>query len=231
MERVGRITEKMVGEEQCGFRNGRGCTYQVFVIRELSVRFESKGKDMYVAYMDLEEVYDRIDRNAMWRVLEMYGINDNLLRAIKSFYNGSDACVRVCRKMSDWFSVKVGLRQGCVMSPWLFNIFMDGVMREVREKVGDVGVKLWDNSRRCKWKIEWLMFADDTVLVGDSEEKLQMLVREFGNVCKRRKLTVNVNKSKTMKISGKENEFDLNVEIIGERLEAVETYEYLGVKV
>ena len=83
------------------FMNGRGCIDQVFVMRELAERFESKGKEMYVAYMDLEKAYDRIDRNAMWRVREMFGIDDNLLRAMKSFYNGSDACARVFRKMSD----------------------------------------------------------------------------------------------------------------------------------
>ena len=71
------------------------------------------------------------------------------------------------------FNVWVGLRQGCVMLPWLFNVFMDGVMKEVRERVGDVGATLWDARRNCEWKVEWLMFADDTVLVGDSKEKLE----------------------------------------------------------
>ena len=181
--------------------------------------------------MDLEKAYGRIGRGAMWRVLEMHCVNGNLLRAVKSFYDSSEVCVIVCRKKSDWFSVKVGLRQGCVMFLWLFNIFMDGVMREVRKRIGDVGVKLWDKARICKWKIEWLMFADDTMLVGDNEEKLQMLVRKFGNVCKRQKLTVNVNKSKTMKINGKENEYDVNVEMDGERVEVMEMYTYLGVNV
>ena len=110
----------------------------------------------------------------------------------------SEACVRVCRVEGEWFSVKIGLRQGCVMSPWLFNVFMDGVMREVREKTGEVGACLWDERRNCEWKVEWFIFADDTLLVGDSEEKLDELVKEFGNVSNRRKLTVNVGKSKVM---------------------------------
>ena len=70
------------------------------------------------------------------------------------------------------------------MSPWLFNLFMDAVMREVREKAGDVGVTLQDEIRNIEWKIDWLMFADDTVLLGDSEEKLERLVQEFGSVCR-----------------------------------------------
>ena len=56
------------------------------------------------------------------------------------------------------------------MSTWLFNVYMNGIMREDREKIGDVGVSLWVKSRNCEWKAEWMMFAGDTALVGDSEE-------------------------------------------------------------
>merc|ERR1712002_174354 len=104
----------------------------------------------------------------MWRLLRMYRINGKFLAAVQSMYGTSEGCVRVCREEGEWFNVRGGLRQGCVMSPWLFNVFMDGVMKEVREQVGDVRVTLWDARRNCEWKVEWLMFADDTVLVGDS---------------------------------------------------------------
>ena len=142
----------------------------------------------------------RADREAMWHVLGMYGINGQLLKAVQSLNEKSEACVRVCREEGEWFEVGVGLRQGCVISPWLFNLFMDAVMKEVREKAGDVGVTMWDERRNTEWEVDWLMFADDTVLLGDSEEKLERLVQEFGRVCQRRKLMVNETKSKTMKI-------------------------------
>ena len=58
----------------------------------------------------------------MWNVLRLYGIDSRLLRAVKSLYVGSKASVRVGNEMSEWFPVRVGLRQGCVMSPWLFNL-------------------------------------------------------------------------------------------------------------
>ena len=123
-----------------------------------------RTRALFVAYMDLEKAYDRIDRNAMWRVLSMYGINGKLLKVVQSLYERSEACVRVCREEGEWFRVGVGLRQGCVISPWLFNVFMDGVMKEVRESVGDVGATLWDVRTNSEWKVERLMFADDTVL-------------------------------------------------------------------
>ena len=197
----------------------------------MSEKYVAKGRSLYVAYMDLEKAYDRVDRDAMWKVLGMYGVNGNLLSAIQSLYEESEARVRVCRKESDWFSVKVGLRQGCVMSPWLFNIFLDGVMREVREKAGDVGACMQDARSKCEWRVEWLMFADDTVLVSDSERKLQKLVKEFGSVCKRRKLAVNVGKSKVMRI-GKIREGNiLDIQLNNARMEEVDCYRYLGVDV
>ena len=82
-----------------------------------------------------------------------------------------------------------------------------------------------------EWKVEWLMFADDTVLVGDSEEKLNRLVQEFGNVCQRRKLKVNEGKSKVMKV-GRDGELnELNVSLNSRRMEEVDSYRYLGVEV
>ena len=183
IEKVCSPTERLIGEEQCGFRSGRGCVDQVFVMKQMSEKFVDKNKSLYIAYMDLEKAHNRVDREAMWRVLGMYGINGQLLKAVQSLYEKSEACVRVCREEGEWFEVGVGLRQGCVMSPWLFNLFMDAVMKEVQEKAGDVGVTLWDERRNVEWKVDWLMFADDTVLLGDSEEKLKRMVQEFGRVC------------------------------------------------
>ena len=76
-------------------------------------------------------------------------------------------------------------------------------MKEVREKAGDIGVKLWDERRNIEWKVDWLIFADDTVLLGDSEKKLERLLLEFGRVCQRKKLSVSETKSKIMKIEKK----------------------------
>ena len=67
----------------------------------------------------------------MWNVLRLYGIGGRLLRGVKSLYAGSKACVRVGNEVNEWLPVRVGLRQGCVMSPWLFSLYIDGVVREV----------------------------------------------------------------------------------------------------
>ena len=137
--------------------------------------------------MDLEKACDRVDRDAMWDVLRLYGIGGRLLRGVKSLYVGSKACVRVGNEVSEWFQVRAGLRHGCVMSPRLFNLYIGGVVREVNTRMLGRGLKLVDGNDN-EWELNQLLFADDTVVVADSERKLCQLVTEFGRVCERRKL-------------------------------------------
>ena len=75
-------------------------------------------------------------------MLRVYGVGGNLFKSVQSFYVDSRACVRVGNYVSEWFPVNVGLRQSCVMSPWLFNVYMDGVVREVNVRVLGKGLEL-----------------------------------------------------------------------------------------
>ena len=224
IERVKEKTERCLREEQCGFRQGRSCVDQIFTVNQVCEKYLDKNKSVYMAFMDLEKAYDRVDRKGVWRVLENYGIGGKLLKSLKSFYDGCSASVRVGRSLGKWFSVDVGLRQGCVMSPWLFNVYMDTVVREVGMRTLERGVRLDD------WEMGQCLFADDTVLMADSEEKLQNVVNEFGVVCHKRKLKVNVGKSKVMKVS-REGLQHINVSLNGERLEEKNVFRYLGVDI
>ena len=118
-----------------GFRRGRGCTDQIFIGRQICKKYLERGKDVYFVFLDLEKAYDRVDRGAMWNVLRLYGIGGRLLLGVKNLYVGSKACVRVGNEMSEWFPVRVALRQECLMSLWLFNVYIDGVVREVNARV------------------------------------------------------------------------------------------------
>ena len=179
IERVIENSEGQIGGEQSGFRKGRSCADQIFVLRQVCEKMKEKKKRVWIAFMDLEKAYDRVDRDAMWQVMRIYGIGGRVLGGIMSFYDEGRACVRVGGKVSESFEVKMGLRQGCVMSPWLLNIFMDGVVREVYTRVNEAGVKLSGEGER-DWVLSQLLFADDTALVAESAEQLQCLVQEFG---------------------------------------------------
>ena len=117
------------------------------------------------------------------------------------------------------------------MSPRLFNLFMGSVMREIRFTTGEIGVRMIDDRSKNDWFVEWLMFADDTLLLGDDEEKLQRLVNGLGRVCKKRKLTVNVEKSKVVKVNKDGDQNKLHINLDDRRMEEVNAYRYLRVDV
>ena len=77
------------------------------------------GKDLFACFVNLEKAHDRVPRDKLWKVLQEYGVNGQLLRAIKLFYCRPEVCVRVNGKQSKPFHVEVGLRQGCVLSPFI----------------------------------------------------------------------------------------------------------------
>ena len=102
---------------------------KVFAVRQVSEKNLANGKDVFWAFMDLIlSAYDTIGRHGMWQMLRVYGVGGKLLNAVQNFYVDSMACVRVGNDVSEWFPANVGLRQGWAMSPWLFNVYMDGVV-------------------------------------------------------------------------------------------------------
>lgn len=229
IERVRGMTEERIGEEQGGFRGGRGCVDQAFTLKMLVEKsLERRGK-VYGCFLDLEKAYDRIKRGELWRVLEEYGIGGKLGEGIKAFYRNSRMCVRVGGGESEMFRVGRGLRQGCVMSPWLFNIFMDSVCRGM-EREGR-GVELVE--RNGRWEVNMILFADDTALLAKSAACLRDLVSEFERVCGEKGLKINPGKSKVLVFEGEEGEEGevQEVRVGGEVLEKVEVFRYLGMDV
>ena len=138
----------------------------MFAVRQVCEKFLANWKDVFWSFMDLERAYDTIDRHGMWQMLRVYGVGGKLLKAVQSFYVDSRACVQVGNDASEWFPVNVRLRQGCVMSPWLFNVYVDGVVREVNVSVLGKGLKLL-SVNGGRFEINQLLFADDTALVAD----------------------------------------------------------------
>ncbi len=94
-ERLMEVTEGMVSEDQGGFRKGRGSVNQIFGMKRLVEGYLGKDKKLYATFMDLEKAYDRVDREAPWNVLRIYGVSGQLLKGILAFYREANACVRV----------------------------------------------------------------------------------------------------------------------------------------
>ena len=223
------LTERLINETdgkmwdvQAGFRKGMGCTDQVFSLRCIAEKFLAKHQKVYCAFIDLEKAYDRVVRNELWSTLSTYGVSSSLIRALKSLYENSSACVRINGAYTEWFPVERGVRQGCVASPWLFNLFMDNCLTDLKESV--FGLRMNELLIKC------LLYADDQVLLASSANELQKMVTIMNVALKRKGMKVNVSKTKVMVFERDEYVTDCNIVIDGEKVEEVKEFVYLGSK-
>ena len=121
--------EAKLKDDQCGFRPGRSTGDQILPLKQIFKKSWGYGKHLFACFADLEKAYDRVARDKLWKVLREYGVGGQLLRAIKSFYCRPKVCVWVNGKQSKPFHVGVGLRQGCVLSPFHCLHELDGQMQ------------------------------------------------------------------------------------------------------
>ncbi|CAK1594622.1 unnamed protein product, partial [Parnassius mnemosyne] len=190
IERVMEETDGKIWDVQAGFRKGMGCTDQVFSMRMIAEKFLAKNQKVFCAFMDLEKAYDRVDRNVLWQTLNSFGLSAGLIQALRSLYRDSSACVRINGVYSDWFGIHKGVRQGCVASPWLFNLFMDSCLQTL--KVEECGLRMGESTVKC------LLYADDQVIFASSAAELQMMVTLMNWSLKERGMKVNASKTKVM---------------------------------
>ena len=132
--------DHQVRTEQASFREGKGCTDQIFALRNIIEQCTEWQRQLYINLVDFEKAFDSIHRDSLWRILRMYGIPQQIVLLIKSSYANFS-----CRVGSSDYSseVKTDVRQGCVMSPLLFNLAVDWVTRQTTE----------DKARGIRWTL------------------------------------------------------------------------------
>ncbi len=123
-------------------------------------KYLEKDRKLFAAFMNLEKTYHRVDRKGLYDILRVYGVGGQLLEGIRSFYKNASASVQVNGELSESFSVEVRVRQGCMMPPWLFSIYMDGCISDMKVGVWDLGARL--NVRGVEQPLVAGLYADDS---------------------------------------------------------------------
>ncbi|WP_419585549.1 RNA-directed DNA polymerase [Thiolapillus sp.] len=116
--------EKIIAEEQAGFRAERSTTEQIFNLRILCEKYLQHQQDLYHVFIDFKKASDRVWHAALWATMKKYNLSTNLIQVIKNLYNKATSTVLFNSSIGDWFQTTVGVRQGCLLSPILFNIFL-----------------------------------------------------------------------------------------------------------
>ena len=125
---------------------------------------------MYFCFIDYANAFECVDHNKLWKILKELGILDYLTCLLRNVYEGQEATVRSGHGPIDWFQIAKGVCQGCILSPCLFNLYEDYIMRNAGLEEAQAGIKIAGRN------ISNLRHADDTTLMSESEEELKSLL-------------------------------------------------------
>ena len=154
------------------FWKGRGTRDQIANIHWIIEKVREFQKNIYFCFIDYAKAFDHVDHNKLWKFLKEMGIPDHLTCLLRNLYTGQEATVRTGHGTTDWFQIGKGVRQGCVLSPCLFNLYVEHTMQNAGLDEAQAGIKI---ARRT---INNLRYADDTTLMAESKEELKSLLMQ-----------------------------------------------------
>ena len=127
---------------EAGFRKGKGTRDQIANIRWIIEKARELQKNIYFCFIDYAKAFDCVDHNKLWKILKEMTIPDHLTCLLRNLYAGQEATVRTGHGTTDWFQIGKGVRQGCLLSPWLFNFYAEYIMRNAGLEAAQAGIKI-----------------------------------------------------------------------------------------
>ena len=121
------LAEEVLPESQCGFRPSRGTIDMIFALRQIQEKCCEQRMPLYLTFIDLTKAFDSIHRDTLWQILAKYGCPGKLVKMIRLIHDDMTAAALYNGKSSEPFSVDAGVKQGCVIAPTLFSLFMGAV--------------------------------------------------------------------------------------------------------
>ena len=183
-----------VAECQAGFRKNYSTVDQIFNLYAIVKKcLRKKGQKLYVAFVDFRKAFDSVWHDKLLDCIRNQGIKGKLFSALGAMYNSLLSCIRAICKYSEFFECPVGVRQGCVLSPTLFSLFINQMANHVTPK-GRHGIQLVPGVM----ELFILLFADDVALLSTTPTGLQNQLDSLKTCCQEMKMEVNKDKTKIM---------------------------------
>ena len=213
----------VITDAQFGFKPNYGTRDAIFALHSIISNTLCKKKRLYCAFIDFKKAFDSVDRSKLWIKLAKSGIQGKLLSVIKALYNQVKSCIGIDGQLSEYFCNNIGLMQGEVLSPILFNLYVND-LELCFLKSDSVPYEL------SSLNLFLLMYADDMVLFSETVDGLQSLLENLYCYCKKWNLCINVEKSKIVVFRNSGKIKDNEQWFIGnEILENVDKFTYLGI--
>ena len=213
--------KKLISPKQIGFMKGMRTSDHIFFLQTVVEKIvRKKKKKLFAVFIDFKKAYDTVDRSTLMNRLKHLGINGIFLRNILGMYMKTEYSIKLKHGYTRPIDSNLGLKQGCPLSPMLFNLYIDDIDNVFDDTCDPITIQ---NER-----LNHFLYADDLVILSQSNEGLQKCIDKVFEFSESKHLTISVKKSKTMvfNISGKfiKEPFTLN----GKALEAVQSFCYLG---
>ena len=177
---------------QAGFRKGRGTRDQIANILWIMEKAREFQKNICFCFIDYAKAFDCVDHNTLWKILKEMEIPDHLTCLLRNLYAGQEATLRTGHGTTDWFPIGEGVRQGCILSPCLFNLYVEYIMKNAGLEEAQARIKIAGRN------INHLRYADDTILMAESEEELKSLLMKVKEESEKVGLKLNIQKTKIM---------------------------------
>ena len=156
---------------QAGFRKDRGTRDQIVNICWIIKKAREFQKNIYFCLIDYAKVFDCVDHNKLWKILQEKGIPGHMTFLQRNLYAGQEATVRTGHGTTDWFQIGKGVGQGCISSPCLFNVYAEYIMRNAGLEEAQAGIKIAGRN------INNFKYADYTTLMAESKELKSLLMK------------------------------------------------------
>ena len=215
--------QKIFSATQLGFIKGNRTSDAQIILHNLIDKYcHKKKKYIFSCFVDFEKAFDRVSRPLLFSKLKSYGLTGHFFNTICSMYCGNTSRVKLCNQMTTPFKVDIGVRQGCVLSPTLFNIFIADLCVTL-DNNPENGLNLDDKST-----ISNITWADDIVLLSDTKEGLQKQLDQLSLFSANNHISININKTKCLCFNKAgaliRNCFTIN----GTSIADVKSFKYLG---
>ena len=188
--RLQQYVNRELPDFQAGFRKGRGTRGQTANICWTFEKAREFQKNIDICSIDYAKAFDCVDHNKLRKILKEMGISDHLTCLLRNLYAGQEATVRTEHR-TDWFQIGKGAHQGCILLPYLFNLYAEDIMRNAGLEEAQAGINIAGRN------INNLRYADDTILVVESEE-LKSILMKVKEESEKVGLKLNIQKTKVM---------------------------------
>ena len=177
---------------QAGFRKGRGTRDQNANIHWIIKKAREFQKKIYFCFIDYAKAFDCVDHNKLWKILKEVEIPDHLTCLLRNLYAGEEVTVRTGHGTTDWFQIGKGVRQGCILSPCIFNFYAEYIMRNTGLEEAQAGIKIAGRNT------SHLRYGDDTTLMAESAEEQKGLLMKVKEETENVGLNLNILKTEIM---------------------------------